>query len=285
MVLMASQDKALLHSLEKSLANLRQFWPVPWPGLPLVFERCWSQLGHRLDSTDPRLAALIRLGRLITQAIEDDGRRRAEQGAEPEYHNRLHIADTLVCMTHLLLALRQRRLTSVRSAHQEALMLVIMSGHDFMHPGGRNAFSGQLENLSVQALEPLISASGVSAEDQAQLVACILATDPECVKAQHQKALGQRFDLQDPVWKSVLAQESDIMASTLPQTQQALTEALSREWMPSTPKGVAQGLLQPKGRLGFLEHAALFTSPAAHLLGMNAVRSRQIKSLQKILAD
>jgi len=284
MALKALPDKVLLSSLETSLANLRQRWSQPWPGLPLVFERCWQQLGHAENHPNARTAALMALGRSITEAIESDGQRRAVLGCEPAYHNRLHMADALVCMTHLLLALRQLKLTSARSARLEALMLVTMAGHDFMHPGGRNAHPGQLENLSVQALAPLLQASGVTVAEQSQMRACILATDPERVPAQHRAAAGRRFDLADPVWQSVLAQEADIMASTLAPTQLGLTQALSREWAPSTPQGVAQALLKPQGRLGFLRHAALFSSPAAEHLGLNRVRAAQIRALQKRLA-
>ena len=113
------------------------------------------------------------------------------------------MADALVCMTHLLLALRQLKLTSARSARLEALMLVTMAGHDFMHPGGRNAHPGQLENLSVQALAPLLQASGVTVAEQSQMRACILATDPERVPAQHRAAAGRRFDLADRAYAQV----------------------------------------------------------------------------------
>jgi hypothetical protein len=268
MVLKALPDQVLLASLETSLSNLRQRWPRQWPGLPLVFERCWQQLGHSPECLGRGTVAMIALGQRITQHIETDGQRRAALGAEPAYHNRLHMADALVCMTYLLLALRQLQLTSTRSARYEALMLVTMAGHDFLHPGGRNAHPGQLENLSIQAL----------------IRACILATDPECVPAQHRAAASRRFDLTDPVWQSVLAQEADIMASALSQTQGDLTQALSREWALSTPAGVAQALLTAQGRLGFLQHAALFTSPAAHHLGMAQVRAAQIQTLQERLA-
>lgn len=285
MVLKALPDQVLLASLETSLANLRQRWPRQWPGLPLVFERCWQQLGHSQEHLGRDTEALVALGQRITQYIETDGQRRDALGAEPAYHNRLHMADALVCMTFLLLALRRLKLTSTRSARQEALMLVTMAGHDFLHPGGRNTYPGQLENLSVNALAPVLAASKVSAVDGAQMRACILATDPECVPAQHRAAASLRFDLADPIWQSVLAQEADIMASALPLTQADLTQALSREWAPSTPAGVAQALLTAQGRLGFLQHAALFTSPAAHHLGMAQVRARQIRALQERLAQ
>ncbi len=284
MVLKALPDQVLLASLETSLSNLRQRWPRQWPGLPLVFERCWQQLGHSPECLGRGTVAMIALGQRITQHIETDGQRRAALGAEPAYHNRLHMADALVCMTYLLLALRQLQLTSTRSARYEALMLVTMAGHDFLHPGGRNAYPGQLENLSIQALAPVLAASKVLPADRALMRACILATDPECVPAQHRAAASRRFDLTDPVWQSVLAQEADIMASALSQTQGDLTQALSREWALSTPAGVAQALLTAQGRLGFLQHAALFTSPAAHHLGMAQVRAAQIQTLQERLA-
>lgn len=283
MVAAASQDKALLHSLELTLANLRAEDQQTWPGLPLVFERSWQQLRHSPDSLAPRTQALLRLGQSIAENIEQDGRCRQREGTEPAYHNRRHVADTLVCMTYLLLALRKRRLAGAGVAHLEALMLAVMAGHDYMHPGGNNAYPAQLETLSIQALEPLLQVSGVARQDREDFCACILSTDPKGVKSLHEAMAGRDFDLQELDWKCVLAQEADIMASTLPRTQEALTQALSIEWADSQPEEAAK-LLRPGSRLGFLQHAALFTSPAANDLGLNQVKSEQVDALNRLLA-
>jgi hypothetical protein len=96
-------------------------------------------------------------------------------------------------------------------------------------------------------------------------------------------ARSRPFDLRQRDCLAVLVQEADILASTLPQTQQGLTQALSREWAPTQP--VAAGnLLLPENRLIFLEHAALFSSPAAKCLGLDRVKVRQVSQIKKQLA-
>jgi hypothetical protein len=109
-----------------------------------------------------------------------------------------------------------------------------------------------------------------------------MATDPTRVKSFHQAVRAQPFDLRQPDCMAVLAQEADILASTLPKTQQGLTEALSREWAPTQPQA-ADKLLLPQNRLLFLEHAALFSSPAAQWLGLDAVKGRQASRIKSQL--
>jgi hypothetical protein len=46
----------------------------------------------------------------------------------------------------------------------------------------------------------------------------------------------------------------------------------------------AGNLLLPENRLLFLEHAALFSSPAAKCLGLDQVKVRQVSQIKKQLA-
>ncbi|MEK7344224.1 MAG: hypothetical protein AAB176_00895 [Pseudomonadota bacterium] len=271
-----------LSQLTTALRNLRRPWPRAWPGLPLVFERAW----HRLDLASPRAGsrahALRAFGRSVTEQVERDGARRHAQGQEPDYHNRLHIGDTLVCMTYLLLASRFLKVPGADSPPVAALALDIMAGHDFLHPGGSNGHPGEFEARAVQDLQPLLQAAGVTETDGQSLAHCIMATDPTRVKSFHLAVRSQKFDLRQRDCLAVLVQEADILASTLPQTQEALTQALSREWAPTQPQAAGQ-LLLPKNRLLFLEHAALFSSPAAQLLGLDEVKVRQVAQIESQL--
>lgn len=269
----------LLLSLDETLIQLRQSWPEKWPGLAVVFAQCWRRLGHGTQGLDDRTQALLFFATLGAEHIEKDGQARASNGREPEYHNRLHMADSLACMTHLLLALRAQNLPGTRLPHLEALMLVIMLGHDYLHPGGNNAFPMQLERIAVDGLLPLMAQSGLYTPDCETVQHCILMTDPSSVKPTHQAISGRPFSLEDRDWMCILAQEADIMASTLPNTQQSLTQSLSNEWQHTNPEAAAK-LLLPNSRLFFLEHAALFSSPAAQYLGLNDIKSRQINALQ-----
>jgi hypothetical protein len=269
-----------LTELSTVLGHLRQPWPEKWPGLPLVFERAWQQLSLGVPRTGSRAHALLTFGRTVAEQVERDGAQRHAQGQEPAYHNRLHIADTLVCMTYLLKASAYLKVAGASQAPVAALALAIMAGHDFLHPGGSNSQPGEFEARAVQDLRPLMQAAGLVEADQEQLAYCILATDPTRVKAFHLAVRSQAFDLRQRDCLAVLVQEADILASTLPQTQQGLTQSLSREWTPTQPKAAGQ-LLLPQNRLLFLEHAALFSSPAAGLLGLDEVKLLQAAQIKK----
>jgi hypothetical protein len=271
-----------LTQLTTALRNLRRAWPKTWPGLPLVFERACHRLDLASPHADPRVQALLAFGRAVTEQVERDGAQRHAQGQEPAYHNRLHIADTLVCMTYLLKASRFLNVPGADSPQVAALALAIMAGHDFLHPGGSNGHPGELESRAVQDLQPLAQAAGLAEADRQSLAHCIMATDPSRVKLFHSAVRSQPFNLNECDCLAVLAQEADILASTLPQTQQALTQALSREWAPTQPQAAGQ-LLLPQNRLLFLEHAALFSSPAAQSLGLDQVKVRQVAQIESQL--
>jgi len=271
-----------LLELNTALNNLRRPWPSNWPGLPLVFERSWQQLALGQPRSGSRTHALYRFGQAVVQQVEQDGAQRHAQGAEPAYHNRLHIADTLVCMTYLMRACRALGIAGADQAPVGALALVIMAGHDFLHPGGSNSTPSEFETRAVADLQPLVQAAGLNSADRDSLSHCILATDPTRVKAFHVDVRTRTFDLGQRDCLAVLVQEADILASTLPKTQEGLTQALSREWAPTQPTA-AERLLLPQNRLLFLEHAALFSSPAALMLGLDKVKGRQMTSIKNRL--
>jgi len=95
-----------LFHLHAGLRNLRQAWPDRWPGMPLVFDRSWQQLGFSRPRKGSRADRLLALGRAISEQSEEKGAARFSLGEEPSYHNRLHTSDTLVCLTFLLKASR-----------------------------------------------------------------------------------------------------------------------------------------------------------------------------------
>jgi len=271
-----------LLELNSALQNLRRPWPTNWPGLPLVFERCWQQLKLTKPRSGSRTHALYRFAQGVVQRVEQDGAARHAQGAEPAYHNRLHIADTLVCMTYLIRASRALGMSSAQLPHIGSLALAIMAGHDFLHPGGSNSTPSEFEARAVADLQPLMQSAGLCAEDRDILSHCILATDPTRVKSFHLDVRTRTFDLGQRDCLAVLVQEADILASTLPKTQVSLTQALSFEWAPSQPTA-AERLLLPQNRLLFLEHAALFSSPAALMLGLDKVKGRQMTKIKHSL--
>jgi hypothetical protein len=93
-----------LSYLETTLQNLRDKWPDNWPGLSVVVDSALRQLGFDAQTKIPaRHQALHDCIYSVIKAIEIDGERRASRHQEPQYHNRLHFADTVVAMTVLLM--------------------------------------------------------------------------------------------------------------------------------------------------------------------------------------
>ena len=273
-------------TLEEPFLNLRQCWPQAWPGLPLVLGRCLQQLGNAPGNTSPAKSKLAtqRLQAClwdVAELVEKDGRQRAAKGAEPAYHNRLHVADTLVALTLLLRASRSRQaqLEPEQPCHPEWLALLAMLAHDLMHDGRINHQPGDMETLSFQAMQPLMRHHRIASADQAAVQRMILMTDATQVTRCHQKMAGRQFSIHDLDALVVLVQEADIWVSSLPVLGAQLTQQLSHEWRAHAPER-AEALLQPAGRLGFLRHAALFTSPAALALGMPEIRQSQINALE-----
>jgi hypothetical protein len=268
-----------MQDLTASLRNLRRPWPNHWPGLPLVFERAWQQLSLGTPSKGSSALRLLGFGRAVSALVERDGFERHAQRQEPAYHNRLHIADTLVCMTYLLKTSGALKVAGAHNPEVVAMALCIMAGHDFFHPGGSNTHPGEFEARAVQDLQPLMAAAGLTLAERQTFTYCIMATDPTRVKGVHLQARTRPYDLHQADCLAVLVLEADIMASTLPQTASSLTQSLAIEWAPQQPEA-AEKLLLPKNRLLFLEHAVLFSSPAAIRLGLNAVKLRQVKRIE-----
>ena len=69
------------------------------------------------------------------------------------------------------------------------------------------------------------------------------------------------------------------MASTMPVIGPALTRQLATEWERLGPEQ-AGALLSASGRLKFLTESARFSSPASQQLGMNAIKSDEIRQLR-----
>ena len=128
-----------------------------------------------------------------------------------------------------------------------------------------------------------MQAAQLDQADQDAVSHIILMTDPLCVKASHRSVADQPFDLRELGWQTVLVQEADILASTLPGTQEGLTRSLSQEWAPTNPEAAAH-LLKTQSRAMFLEHAALFSSPAARWLGLDHVKQAQLVRLRQQMA-
>lgn len=271
----------MLSKLTSDLLFLRQTWPKDWVGIPHIFDQCLKQLQADPTVSHAGTASLVRAGQRIAILIENSCTDMAENDREPAYHSRLHTGNALVSLTALLLA--QREIDASPTSHisgAEALMMLAMVGHDALHTGGRNVFPTELEQRSLMHVEPLLVACGVSAEDIAAVRRLILFTEPTRVKIHHQTTKETAFNIADLMWQATFIQEADILASTLPELQEQLTLDLSQEAARDNPAWSAE-LLTPIGRRLFLENAALFSTPAAHALGLNDLVKDQLGALQR----
>lgn len=271
-----------LSYLEATLTNLRAKWPDQWPGMGVVVNQALQQLGYvegmALSTQDQALRNCIDS---VIEMIEADGKARHAAQQEPSYHNRLHFSDATVCLTALLLNQRiaSRQALDVPPSHSEWVAMLAIVSHDFLHTGKINQFPSEIELHSIDALRPHMAQHGVAPEDQELIRELILKTDPSFVPACHEAVQGIEFNINNPKCLTVLIQESDILASSLPGIGNQLTVQLSDEWADVSPER-SQSLLGTKSRIFFLRHMALFSSPSSRLLGIQPIIDREIQRLE-----
>jgi hypothetical protein len=262
--------------------NVHSVWPGKWPGIPLLFDSCVRYLGGVSNQIprNSRIKALQKCANRIAGMLEIVGANAEHTGVEPAYHNRLHTGLALVSLTALLDSNRKQVQHPPNSLTEtEYLLLLTMLSHDYGHPGGRNNFPAELEQKTLELITPVMKSSGLSKSDQKRIGEIILQTDPVSVSAAHAKAKKLAFDINKFEWQCVLIQEADVLASALPEIGKFLTECLAQEWSCFDVE-LASGLLSPEGREGFLQHGALFSSPASNALGIPEVVSRQLAALR-----
>ncbi len=276
-----------LADLHAGLVRLRASWPNDWVGLPVIVADCLRQLGYRDGIV---LSETGRASRdcmaAVAAAIEDDGQQRHRQGCEPPYHNRLHIADTMHCMTSLLLATRdaQQRALSGAPSDAEWVLMLAMLAHDFAHPGKVNQFPGEIESHSVSEVQPLMQSAGVPDAVRTLVGELILMTDPARVRPHHEAMRGRAFDLDDAGCMAMLLQECDILASAMPDIGIDLTHQLASEWAQFS-ETMGASLLMVRSRITFLSNQAQFSRPASHRLGLPAMTAAEISQLENVPAE
>lgn len=214
--------------------------------------------------------------------VELEGARLAAGGVEPAYHNRLHVADTLVSMATLLKARRQGALPEQgRLTHGEGLCLLAMLIHDFHHDGRINEAPGEIERRSLQRFLPHARAIGLPLDDWTMLTRLVLNTDPATVGHLHEEFRDHRPPPGSPLGlreMAVLVTEADVLASSLPGIGEALGQSLVQEWSGRYPDRAAR-LGTAEGRLGFLAFGARFSSAAAIALGLPDLVHAQVVEL------
>lgn len=275
-----------LIELRATYLNLQRAWPDKWPGLPVVFDQCMNQLGweQSLTSALPQTFSLYHCSKELAEFIEEKGKSQFDKNQEPAYHSRLHIADTIVGLTALLLAQRSANdLDMQTQSHLEMLAMTAMLGHDFMHDGSINTYPEELESKSIHQLRPFLTEQRVNGQDINLIEKLILMTDPAKVSLHHRSIKNIFFDIQVADCLGVLLQEADILASCFEDIGRVRTLLLAKEWSHRFPIESIR-LTTPDGRLSFLKTNAQFSSPVSHILGIPELVREQIQSIQNFLS-
>jgi len=274
-----------LIELRETYLNLQLAWPDKWPGLPIIFDQCVNQLGWELSAMSalPQTFSLYHCSKELAEFIEENGKSQFDKNQEPAYHSRLHIADTIVGLTALLLAQRSANDLDVPTqSHLEMLAMTAMLGHDLMHDGSINTYPEELETKSIHHLRPFLTEQHVPEQDIKLIEKIILMTDPAKVALHHNSIKNIFFDIQVADCLGILLQEADILASCFEDIGRVRTLFLAKEWSHRF-LSKSKLLITRQGRLNFLETNARFSSPASHILGIPEMVTTQIQSIHSSL--
>ena len=286
----APSELARRHSMTPELADaveayrqLRSRWPADWPGLAAVMRGVITWL-----DAPAATACRAEVPRVLidcAEAVESSERARARRVGEPAYHNRLHVADTLVSMASLIKARRSLLGTPVRGLTRfETICLLTMTVHDFHHPGRCNRGPQEIEQISLARFAPHARRIGLAAPDWALICNLVLLTDPAGVAQVHDQWCrgGVAADAPDTQAEmALLVTEADVLASALMFPGVELTQSLAKEWRTPHPE-MANSLLSEEGRLRFLSAGVRFSSGAADALGIKQVIREQIASIRTV---
>lgn len=257
-----------------TLHNLRSKWPDAWPGLPVVLKACiqrlWPQGSPVLQS---QAGQLLQAARNMASHMEDVAR---ASGYEPQYHNRLHTADALTAVCLLMQTIKEQAF--VLSDEWAAALLLAVTSHDVLHPGGANAFVQEFEECSALEMRDITQGLKIEALWTDRVSELILRTDPTLVAGNHSKVKDTHFEM-NLDWACVLMNEADILASATSRFGPELGQALAQEWaLKNHPLHHVVGT--PEGRLQFLS-SLRFSTPASKAWGMpKHVEGQLITSLR-----
>lgn len=256
----------------QTLAHLRDRWPQDWPGLPVVLDACHAQLWPNQPPHSPDAIAMRHAALAMARHMEDLAR---HIDHEPDYHNRLHTADALVSLCWLLLVLKAQG--HAVSDEWTACLLLAVTSHDVLHPGGANSHLQEFEQQSVNLLQRLANEHQVSAHWLAIASHLILHTDPALVAANHDKVQHTPFAMNRD-WATVLMNEADILASATHRFGPSLGRALADEWQwRQHPLHAVVGT--DAGRLNFLS-TLRFSTPASLAMHLPEQVAAQRSTLQ-----
>ncbi|MFM7698129.1 MAG: hypothetical protein ACKO69_05060 [Limnohabitans sp.] len=256
----------------QTLTNLRLRWPRDWPGLSVVLNACLSQRWPSALPKSREATAMLDTALAMAEHMEVLAR---TSTYEPHYHNRLHTADALVSLCWLLQALQAHG--HAVSDDWTACLLMSVTSHDVLHPGGANSHLQAFESQSVALLTRMAKQHGVTKEWLDTASHLILHTDPTLVAANHDNVKHRPF-VMNKAWAVVLMNEADILASATASFGPQLGRALASEWeYRQHPLHAVVGT--DAGRLQFLS-TLRFSTPASMALKMPAEVAQQMAYLK-----
>ena len=257
-----------------TLRNLRIKWPNAWPGLPVVLNACIHRLWPEgVPQSGSQAQKLLHAAKNMASHMEDVAN---ASSYEPNYHNRLHTADALTAICLLMQSLKMQKFKL--SDEWTAALLLAVSSHDVLHPGGANGFVQEFEQRSADEMRDIAQGLNMDAVWTDRVSELILRTDPTLVAANHDLVKDTLFKM-NLDWACVLINEADILASATSIYGPELGQSLAQEWaLKNHPLHHLVGT--PQGRLQFLS-SLRFSSPAAEFFGMADDVAQQIESLRE----
>lgn len=256
-----------------TLHNLRSKWPDAWPGLPVVLNACIQRLWPQGSPVSHSQAGqLLQAAGRMALHVEDVAR---ASSYEPRYHNRLHTADALTAVCLLMLSIKEQALAL--SDEWAAALLLAVTSHDVLHPGGANAFVQEFEQRSAHEMRGIAQGLTIGPVWTERVSELILRTDPTLVAGNHDKVKHMPFEM-NLDWACVLMNEADILASATSRYGPDLGQALAQEWALNNHP-LHQVVGTPQGRLQFLS-SLRFSTPASQALHIAREVTEQIASLR-----
>ena len=254
-----------------TLHNLRSKWPDAWPGLPVVLNACIHRLWPQGSPVSHSQAGqLLQAAGNMALHMENLA---MNADTEPCYHNRLHTADALTAVCLLMLAIKEQAFAL--SDEWAAAMLLAVTSHDVLHPGGFNAFVQEFEQRSAHEMRGIAQGLNIDLGWTDRVSELILRTDPTLVAANHDKVKDTPFEM-NLDWACVLMNEADILASATTAFGPDLTQFLINELGSVGAQG--SRAIDPRSfRLEFLK-AIQFSTPAAIFLGLPEQVQLQLNS-------
>jgi hypothetical protein len=242
--------------LNNSLGFLRESWHSHWIGLDQVLEASIDKV-LPVNHLSKNVLNLLNCARKISLKIE----KKLGLSWEPSYHNRLHFADVITSLSILLLIEKER--SERLDEYWTALLFLSAVCHDYMHPGGINNSTMEIENLTISYLKDTWNEWSVDEKSQLNMIYLIQNTAPEVVNQNHRLVENLEFKF-DKLWATVILNEADILASCTFKYGADLSTQLAKEWR---IKGIQKqaDVATPQGRRSFLE-SARFSSTASQKL-------------------